>query len=125
MNAGTRLSTVLAVVGSALAVLSTGAPPAYAVSTGTTLRASLAGGAAHVSGYVAVVATKCPSCGRFRIYRNGFAVGPEINTYSAATAYKQIYYVSIPAMAVAAIDVRVTSTGGKQVIIEGVGAFRT
>jgi hypothetical protein len=73
--------------------------------------------------YLAIVMTKCPTCGKFRVYVNGSPVGLETDTYSATTKYQYVYYAPIQHLSVAYIDVKVTSSG-KPVIVEGLGVFR-
>jgi hypothetical protein len=71
---------------------------------------------------VAVVATKCATCGSVRVYVNNVSVGV-ISLYAARTQYKAV--IALPAFTFRSgtVVVKVTSSG-KLVQIDGLGVSR-
>jgi len=71
---------------------------------------------------VAVVATRCPSCGTVGVYVNGSSVGT-VNLYSATTLRKAV--ISLPPFSyrTGTVTLKVLSTG-KLIQVDGLGISR-
>ncbi|WP_329482583.1 hypothetical protein OG555_10265 [Kribbella sp. NBC_01484] len=71
---------------------------------------------------VAIVATKCPTCGSVRVYVNNVAVGT-VSLYNAKLQYRAV--IALPAFGYRSgtVVVKVTSSG-KLVQIDGLGTSR-
>ena len=72
-----------------------------------------------------VVATKCRDCGSVQVYFNGKAVGSKINLHitSKTPLHKQVISAgSLSSISTGTLSVKVVSTGGKPVTVDGLGA---
>ena len=72
---------------------------------------------------LALVVTKCPTCGQIQPMWNGVALGPKINLASPTTKKKQLVLLNLPSLQTGTFKVKVTTTG-KLVQFDGLGVYK-
>ncbi|MGN6723122.1 MAG: hypothetical protein ACTHJM_10960, partial [Marmoricola sp.] len=72
---------------------------------------------------LALVATKCPSCGKVAVYSGSTLLGT-INLYKSTTAREQV--IALPKVSYRTANIRLkVTTSGKTIQIDGLGVSRT